>query len=47
VRFLDLELSSAAGILLACQADEQVKICQGIAEYIQDFYLLSSKIVSL
>jgi hypothetical protein len=30
-------LNSDAGILLARQAEEQLKVCQGIAEYIQDW----------
>jgi hypothetical protein len=37
VCFSDLELSSDAGILLARQAEEQLKVCQGIAECIQDW----------
>lgn len=37
VRFSDLELSSDAGILLARQAEEQVKVCQGLAECIQEW----------
>lgn len=37
VCFSDLELSSDAGILLARQAEEQLKVCQGMAECIQDW----------
>lgn len=37
VRFSDLELSSDAGILLARQAEEQVQLCQGLAECIQEW----------
>jgi len=37
VRFSDLELSSDAGILLARQAEEQVQVCQGLAECIQEW----------
>jgi Transposase DDE domain group 1 len=37
VRFSDLELSSDAGILLARQAEEQVQVCRGLAECIQDW----------
>lgn len=37
VRFSELELSSDAGILLARQAEEQVKVCQGLAECIQEW----------
>ena len=37
VRFSDLELSSDAGILLARQAEQQLKVCQGIAECIQEW----------
>jgi hypothetical protein len=34
-RFSDLELSSDAGILLARQAEQQMQVCQGIAECIR------------
>lgn len=37
VRFSDLELSSDAGILLARQAEEQVQVCQGLAECINEW----------
>jgi hypothetical protein len=37
VRFSDLELSSDAGILLARQAEEQVQVCQGIADCIEEW----------
>jgi hypothetical protein len=37
VRFSDLELSSDAGILLARQAEEQVQVCRGLAECIEDW----------
>jgi Transposase DDE domain group 1 len=37
VRFSDLELSSDAGILLARQAEEQVQVCRGLSECIQDW----------
>ncbi len=37
VRFSELELSSDAGILLARQAEEQVQVCQGLAECIQEW----------
>jgi hypothetical protein len=37
VRFSDLELSSDAGILLARQAEEQLKICQGLANCIEEW----------
>jgi hypothetical protein len=37
VRFSQLELSSDAGILLARQAEEQVQVCQGLAECIQEW----------
>jgi Transposase DDE domain group 1 len=37
VRFSDLALSSDAGILLACQAEEQVQVCRGLSECIQDW----------
>ncbi len=37
VQFSDLELSSDAGILLARQAEEQVKVCQGLAECIVEW----------
>jgi len=37
VRFSDLELSSDAGILLARQAEEQVQVCQGLAEGIEEW----------
>jgi hypothetical protein len=37
VRFSDLELSSDAGILLARQAEEQMQVCQGIAECIEEW----------
>ena len=37
VQFSDLELSSDAGILLARQAEEQVQVCQGLAECIQEW----------
>lgn len=37
VRFSDLELSSDAGILLARQAEEQVQICQRLANCIEEW----------
>ncbi len=37
VRFSGLELSSDAGILLARQAEEQVQVCRGLAECIQEW----------
>ncbi|NET37836.1 MAG: IS1380 family transposase [Cyanothece sp. SIO1E1] len=37
VQFSELELSSDVGILLARQAEEQVHICQGIAECIEEW----------
>jgi hypothetical protein len=37
VRFSDLELSSDAGILLARQAEEQVQVCQGLADCIEEW----------
>ena len=37
VQFSDLELSSDAGILLARQAEEQVQVCRGLAECIQEW----------
>jgi hypothetical protein len=37
VRFSDLELSSDAGILLARQAEEQVQVCRGLSECIQEW----------
>lgn len=37
VRFSDLQLSSDAGILLARQAEEQVQVCRGLSECIQDW----------
>jgi Transposase DDE domain group 1 len=37
VRFSDLELSSDAGILLARQAEQQVQVCQGLAECIEEW----------
>jgi Transposase DDE domain group 1 len=37
VRFSALELSSDAGILLARQAEEQVQVCRGLSERIQDW----------
>ncbi len=37
VRFSALELSSDAGILLACQAEKQVQVCQGLAECIEEW----------
>ena len=37
VRFSDLALSCDAGILLARQAEEQVQVCQGIAECIEEW----------
>jgi hypothetical protein len=37
VRFSELELSSDAGILLAAQAEEQVQVCQGLAECINEW----------
>ena len=37
VRFSDLELSSDAGILLARQAEEQLGVCQAIAECIEEW----------
>lgn len=37
VRFSDLELSSDAGILLARQAEEQVRVCQSIAACIDEW----------
>lgn len=37
VRFSELELSSDAGILLACQAEAQVQVCQGLAACIEEW----------
>jgi hypothetical protein len=37
VRFSELELSSDAGILLACQAEKQVQVCQGLAACIEEW----------
>lgn len=37
VQFSDLELSSDAGLLLARQAEEQVQICQRLADCIEDW----------
>jgi hypothetical protein len=37
VRFSDLELSSDAGILLARQAEQQMQVCQAIAECIEEW----------
>jgi hypothetical protein len=37
VQFSELELSSNAGILLAQQAEEQVQVCQGLAECIDEW----------
>jgi hypothetical protein len=37
VRFSDLELSSDAGILLARQAEQQLQVCQRIAECIEEW----------
>jgi Transposase DDE domain group 1 len=37
IRFSDLELSSDAGILLARQAEEQVQVCRGLSECIEDW----------
>lgn len=37
VRFSDLELSSDAGILLARQAEQKLRVCQGIAECIEEW----------
>jgi hypothetical protein len=37
VRFTGLELSSDAGILLARQAEEQVQVCRGLAECIEEW----------
>lgn len=37
VRFSDLDLSSDAGILLACQAESRLQICQSIAKCISDW----------
>jgi Transposase DDE domain group 1 len=37
VQFSDLELSSEAGILLARQAEEQVQVCRGLSECIEDW----------
>jgi Transposase DDE domain group 1 len=37
VQFSDLQLSSDAGILLARQAEEQLKVCQGLAECIEEW----------
>jgi hypothetical protein len=37
VRFSGLELSSDAGILLACQAEEQVQVCRGLSECIEEW----------
>jgi len=42
VRFSDLELSSDAGILLARQAEEQVQVCQGLAECIEEWKRIRS-----
>jgi len=37
VRFSELDLSSDAGILLARQAEEQVQVCQGLTECIEEW----------
>ncbi|MBD3886930.1 IS1380 family transposase [Phormidium tenue FACHB-886] len=37
VKFSELQLSSDAGILLARQAEEQLKVCQGLAECIEEW----------
>jgi len=37
VRFSELQLSSDAGILLARQAEAQMQVCQGIADYIKEW----------
>jgi hypothetical protein len=37
VRFSDLELSSDAGILLARQAEQQMQVCQAIADCIEEW----------
>jgi hypothetical protein len=37
VQFSELELSSDAGILLARQAEETVKVCQGLAACIEEW----------
>lgn len=37
MRFSDIEFSSDAGILLARQAEEQVQVCQRLAECIQEW----------
>ena len=37
VQFSDLELSSDAGILLARQAEEKVKVCEGLAACIEEW----------
>jgi hypothetical protein len=37
VRFSDLELSSDAGILLARQAEQHMRVCQAIAECIEEW----------
>ena len=37
VEFSELELSSDVGILLARQAEEQVKICQDLAECVEEW----------
>ena len=37
VQFSDLDLSSDVGILLARQAEEQVHICQDLAECIEEW----------
>lgn len=37
VKFSDLDLSSDAGLMLACQAEEQLCICQGLADCIEEW----------
>ncbi|MEO1400597.1 MAG: transposase, partial [Cyanobacteria bacterium J06635_1] len=37
VKFSDLELSSDAGVLLARQAEEQLQVCQGLADCIAEW----------
>ena len=37
VQFSDLDLSSDVGILLARQADENLEICQGLADCIEEW----------
>ena len=37
VQFSDLDLSSDAGILLARQAEEQVQVCQRLAECLEEW----------